>query len=102
MILKDREDRERLILLVPRIITDLDIPEEKIRRLPGLVEERLPCFFGAFFSGKELILLVDPEKLRDLSAPKLPRRGRALAGKTHGPEKIFAGQDPGPVPKGSS
>ncbi|MDR2314072.1 MAG: hypothetical protein LBE02_06015 [Spirochaetaceae bacterium] len=61
--LKDRIGRKPLILLVPRIDTDLEIPEEKIHPLPGLIEKKLPCFSGIFFTEKDPVLVVDTEKL---------------------------------------
>jgi hypothetical protein len=63
MILKKKCDQKRLILLVPRIETDIDILEEEIRLLPALIGEKLSCLGGACFNNNNLILLLDTENL---------------------------------------
>ncbi|MDR2072624.1 MAG: hypothetical protein LBP60_04225 [Spirochaetaceae bacterium] len=68
--LKDRGNGGSLVLLVPRIDTDMEIPEEEIRSLPDLVEKKLPCFSGVFFSEKGPVLVVDTEKLGALPVLK--------------------------------
>jgi hypothetical protein len=63
MILKPRNLSRRLVLLVPRIDTDLDIPDDKIRLMPGALAGVFPCFREACFLKEDLILLLQTEKL---------------------------------------
>jgi hypothetical protein len=59
----DLPNEKRLILLVPRIETDLDISEGEIRLLPALIREKLSCLGGACFNNGNLVLLLDTENL---------------------------------------
>ncbi|MDR2662876.1 MAG: hypothetical protein LBC31_07775 [Treponema sp.] len=63
VILKTGDPSRRLVLLVPRIDTDLDIPGDKIRGLPAALVGAFPCFREACFLGEDLILLLRTEKL---------------------------------------
>ncbi|MDR1930760.1 MAG: hypothetical protein LBQ44_09065 [Treponema sp.] len=59
ILLKDR--LPQVVLLVPPIDTDEDIPEESIVPLPGPLKERLPLIGGICFGGEDrLILLIEP------------------------------------------
>ena len=51
------------VLLTPRIEDELEIPDEDIHRLPETLAEMLPCFRGAHFTDRSVILILDPEKL---------------------------------------
>jgi hypothetical protein len=53
----------RGILLVPRIDTDVEVPEKSIYPLPGAIAGALSCFSGIFFAGNDMILILDTEKL---------------------------------------
>jgi hypothetical protein len=55
--------QKQTILLVPRIETDIDIPDEKIQTLPALIGERLSWLNGAYFTKSALVLLLDTENL---------------------------------------
>jgi hypothetical protein len=63
VILKTPGSSRPLILLVPRIDTDLDIPDDKIRLLPAVLAGAFPCFRKACFLREEMILLLQTEKL---------------------------------------
>jgi hypothetical protein len=54
---------EPVVLLVPRIDTDLDISAGDIKALPESIKKNLRCFAGAVFTEKDLILLVDMKEL---------------------------------------
>jgi len=61
--------REKTILLTPKIEVDLEIPEEKISRLPGFFGGAFSFFRGACFADAnigdaKMIFILDPEKLR--------------------------------------
>ena len=57
------------VLLTPKIDIELDIPQERISRLPEIFNGVFSFFSGAFFSDAEesfgLILLLDPEKIME-------------------------------------
>ena len=53
----------KTVLLVPQIDMDMEIPEESIHPLPELLSASLRYFAGAFFSGKNMVLILDPKKL---------------------------------------
>jgi len=54
----------KIILLTPKIDTDLEIPEESIRGLPGVFTGVFSFFSGAYFNGgPNVILILDPRKL---------------------------------------
>lgn len=59
MVLKENH----VVLLVPRIETDIDIPAENIHLLPAALGEKLSCFNGACFNDEKLILLLDTKNL---------------------------------------
>jgi hypothetical protein len=64
MILKEKcPPHTAVTLLVPRIETDIDIPEAEIQKLPALIGEKLSCLGGAYFNKEGLILLLDTKKL---------------------------------------
>jgi hypothetical protein len=63
MVLKGKSGQRPIVLLVPRIETDIEVPAEEIRLLPALIGEKLSCFTGACFTGGDLILLVNTENL---------------------------------------
>jgi hypothetical protein len=63
MIVKTMDLQRTLILLVPRIDTDLDIPGDKIRSLPAVLAGAFPCFRETCFIEKDMILLLNTEKL---------------------------------------
>jgi chemotaxis signal transduction protein len=56
----------KTVLLVPRIDTDVDIPEDGIHPLPELIGALMPYMDGAYFSGnprRTMILLFNPDSL---------------------------------------
>ena len=55
-------------LLTPKIDIDLEIPEEKIHRLPEVFAGVFSLLRGVFFGGDNggMILILDPVKLRKL------------------------------------
>ena len=53
----------KTILMTPRINTEIEIPEENIHRLPESMTETLVFFRGVCFDDKNMILILDPEKL---------------------------------------
>ena len=53
----------KTILVTPRIDMDLEIPEESIHRLPETFGGQFPFLRGAFFTGQNMILILDPDKL---------------------------------------
>ena len=55
----------KTVLLTPRIDMDLEIPEENIHRLPDAFVGRFRYFRGACFSGQNLILILDSQKLME-------------------------------------
>jgi hypothetical protein len=59
------EPPARVILSIPRIETDMDIPDGDIRSLPAFMgqPELLPWLSGAVFTGTTMILIVDMELL---------------------------------------
>jgi hypothetical protein len=54
------------ILLTPRIDRDLEIPEEGILRLPEALGGWLTYFRGGYFMDQNFILILDPEKIREI------------------------------------
>jgi hypothetical protein len=63
----------RRVLLVPQIGVDLDIPPGDIKSPPGLIGECLPYFRGVYFTGKDMILLLDPDVLWERVRSVSPR-----------------------------
>ena len=55
----------KTVLLTPKIDIDLEIPEESIHRLSGALEGSLKYCRGACFSGENLVLILDTEKLME-------------------------------------
>jgi hypothetical protein len=55
--------KNHIVLLTPRIETDLEIPQDDIHLLPALLGEKLSCFGGACFNKEKFILLLDTENL---------------------------------------
>ena len=53
----------KTILLTPKIDIDLEIPEEDIRRLPEAFTGLFGFFRGACFTGPDMILILDLNKL---------------------------------------
>jgi hypothetical protein len=53
------------VLLTPRIDIDLEIPEEKIHRLPEALSPLFHYLRGVYFDGQNMILILDPEKLKE-------------------------------------
>ena len=53
----------KTILITPRINTEIEIPQENIHRLPESMTEMLVFFTGVCFDDKNMILILDPEKL---------------------------------------
>ena len=56
--------KTKTTLLLPRIDVELDIPEEKICKLPIALEEIFNYFKGVYFN-TNMILLLEPEKLME-------------------------------------
>jgi hypothetical protein len=50
-------------LLTPRIDAELEIPEEKIHSLPKAMNGAYRFFRGAYCTDRNVILILDPEKL---------------------------------------
>ncbi|MDR1143318.1 MAG: hypothetical protein LBK77_03750 [Spirochaetaceae bacterium] len=65
MILKTGDPSRRLVLLVPRIDTDLDVPGDRIRGMPAVLAGVFPCFREACFLGEDMILLLQTGKLAE-------------------------------------
>jgi len=57
------DTRGKTVLLAPKIENEIEIPEEEIKQLPGALAEILTFFRGAYFSGQDLIYILDPIKL---------------------------------------
>ncbi|MCL2381985.1 MAG: hypothetical protein FWC64_10445 [Treponema sp.] len=55
----------KTVLLTPRIDIDLEIPEDRIHRLPDVFAGAFRYFRGAFFNGHNVILIVNTEKLME-------------------------------------
>jgi hypothetical protein len=53
------------ILLTPKIDGDMEIPEESIHPLPEALSGLRRYFEGASFAGKNMILILSPEKIRE-------------------------------------
>jgi len=53
----------KTVLLTPRIDAELEIPEENIHSLPKAMDGAYKYFRGAYCSGQNLILILNPEKL---------------------------------------
>jgi hypothetical protein len=53
----------RTTLLTPRIDAELEIPEDKIQNLPKAMGGAYKYFRGAYCIGKNVILVLDPDKL---------------------------------------
>ena len=60
---KSADEHAKTVLLVPKIDIDLEIPEEKINMLPDALGGLSRYFRGAFFTDKNVILVLDPESL---------------------------------------
>jgi hypothetical protein len=52
-------------LLTPKIDAELEIPEEDIRGLPKAMDKAYRHFRGAYCSDTNIILILDPVKLRE-------------------------------------
>jgi len=52
----------KTVLLTTGIERDLEIPEESIHQLPGIISGLSRYFKGVYFDGQNLILLLDTEK----------------------------------------
>jgi hypothetical protein len=50
-------------LLLPKIVTDMDIPDDILRPLPEPLPALLPWFRGLFFTEKDMFLLLDEKKI---------------------------------------
>jgi hypothetical protein len=55
----------KTILLTPKIDAELDIPEENIHSLPRAMGGAYRHFRGAYCTGTNIILILNPEKLRE-------------------------------------
>lgn len=67
IILKTSErEKEQIktVLLTPRIDIELEIPEENIHALPEALQGPFQYFRGVYFADKNVILILDPEKLK--------------------------------------
>jgi len=53
----------KTILLTPGINRDLEIPEESIHRLPGVLDSLSRYFAGVYFDNKDLIFILDADKM---------------------------------------
>ena len=59
-------DTKKTILLTPKIDAELDIPEEDIHSLPRAMNGGVYRHFrGAYCNEKNVILILNPEKLRE-------------------------------------
>jgi hypothetical protein len=56
---------ETTILLAPKIDIELEIPIENIQVLPKSLAGQFRYFRAAYFSGDNLILILDPDKLTE-------------------------------------
>jgi chemotaxis signal transduction protein len=63
IVLKPNVSAVKTTLLTPRIDAELEIPEEKIYSLPEILNGLFKYFRGAYCTDKNLILILDPEKL---------------------------------------
>jgi hypothetical protein len=63
VVLKSETSAVKTILLVPRIDAELEIPEENIHSLPEALSGLFKNFKGAYCTGQNVILILDPEKL---------------------------------------
>jgi chemotaxis signal transduction protein len=55
----------KTILLTPKVDIDLEIPEENIRGLPASFSGWSKYFRGACFNDQGVILILDPQKLKE-------------------------------------
>jgi len=55
----------KTILLTPKIDAELEIPEENIHSLPRAMDGAYRYFRGAYCADKNVILILNPEKLND-------------------------------------
>ena len=55
----------KTVLLTPGIDRDLEIPEEKIHRLPGVFDSLSRYFKGVYFDNKNVILILNTEKIME-------------------------------------
>ena len=66
IVLKTSEGRTtKTTLLTPKIDSELEIPEEDIRSLPRAMDGAYRHFRGAYCTGTNIILILNPEKLRE-------------------------------------
>ncbi|MCL1815094.1 MAG: hypothetical protein FWG27_04670 [Treponema sp.] len=63
VVLKPKGAAVKTILLAPRIDIDLEIQEENIHELPEALAGFFGFFKGAYFTGENVILILNPEKL---------------------------------------
>ena len=54
---------EKILLLTPKIVEELEIPEEDIKDLPNTFSEFLTFIKGVSFIGQRLIFILEPKKL---------------------------------------
>jgi hypothetical protein len=70
VVLKDtsvsKEAAPKIILLTPKIDIDLEIPDENIHHLPESFSGQFRYFRGACFNDQNVILILDPEKLKEV------------------------------------
>jgi len=59
--------RAGVTLLTPKIDAETEIPEENIRSLPKVMNGMYRHFKGAYCTEKNVILILDPEKLLESS-----------------------------------
>jgi hypothetical protein len=65
IVLKQGAGGVKKILLTPRIDAEIEIPEDGIRSLPGVLSGMYRHFRGAYCTGKKMILILNPEKLAE-------------------------------------
>jgi hypothetical protein len=56
----------KTVLLTPKIDIDLEIPEENIRGLPESFSGSFRYFRGACFNDQGVILILNPERLKEV------------------------------------
>ena len=66
IVLKTTEGRTaKTTLLTPRIDTELEIQEKDIQGLPRFMGGAYRHFRGAYCAGKNIILILDPKKIKE-------------------------------------
>ena len=61
----DAGKKQKTVLLTPRVDIEIEIPEEKIQKLPEALDDMLRYFMGAHFNGENLILILNTKKLTE-------------------------------------